>query len=97
MVTSLAYFLVEEIPNEIVNMYSTFTQELFSLIFYFYSTYINGKNGTPKCPLHIGMSDTKRLVIHVEQIILVKDRTVHSINWLDRLIQISGVFCNLCD
>lgn len=53
MVTSLAFLPVEEIPNEIVNMYLTFTQELFPLISYFDSTYISGKNGTPRFPLQI--------------------------------------------
>jgi len=45
--------------------------------------------------LKFEMSDTKQLTIHIGQIILAKDGTVHSINWLDRLIQISGVFCDL--
>ncbi|XP_060867443.1 uncharacterized protein LOC132942809 [Metopolophium dirhodum] len=53
IITSLAFLPVEEIPNEIVNMYLTFTPELFPLIFYFESTYINGKNGAPRFPLEI--------------------------------------------
>jgi len=53
MVTSLAFLPVEEIPNEIVNMYLTLTRELFPLLFYFDSTYISGKNGTPRFPLQI--------------------------------------------
>jgi len=46
MVTSLAFLPVEEIPNEIVNMYLTFTPELFPFIFYFKSTYIDENNST---------------------------------------------------
>jgi len=42
-----------------------------------------------------GMSSTKQLTIHIGQIILAEDGIVHSINWFDQLIQVSGVFCDL--
>jgi len=81
MVTSLAFLLVEEIPNEIVNMYLTFTQELFPLLFYFDSMYISGKNSTPRFPLQIwNVRNQTMNNSHIGQIILVKDGTVHSIN-----------------
>lgn len=46
IITSLPFLSVDETPNDIVDTYLTFIQDIFLLIFYFDPTYISRKNDT---------------------------------------------------
>ncbi|KAF0760733.1 Uncharacterized protein FWK35_00013858, partial [Aphis craccivora] len=60
-------------------------------------TYINGKNGTLRFYLQIWNVRYQTINnSHRTNNFSKGYGIVHSINWFDRLIQVSGVFCDLC-
>jgi len=71
-------------------MYLIFTQELF-----YPFNLISIQQILTERMVHFKfvMSNTKRSIIHIKQLIFLANfGTVHSINWLDWLIQVSGIF-----